>query len=102
MAKYRLNVNTGEMAEISEAKFLVNAISEGSEWSKIMTGDEIFRMMDMEDCYDISIDVWKIKGYGEAPVACSFLGKWFNSKDPQRMEIRSEHGVEAVGYGVEH
>lgn len=86
------------------AQFLVNAIGYGAECSRIMTAPEIFRMMDMEDCYDgFAIDVWKINGYGQALTECSFLGKWSaDPHDPQRMEIRSSEGVEAVGYGTEH
>lgn len=102
MAKYRMNVETGEMTEICEAKFLVVGITEGEEWSKIMIADEIFQMMDMSDCYEISIDLWKINGYGEALTDCSFYGAWSNPKEPLRMEIRSENGVEAVGYGTDH
>ena len=84
-------------------KFLVNGITEGEEWSKIMTAAEIFDMMDMEDCYEVHIDIWKINGYGEALTECCFLGKWcFGPKDPQRMEIRSDDGIEEVGYGTEH
>ena len=102
MAKYRMKVETGEMTEICEAKFLVVGITEGEEWSKIMTADEIFQMMDMSDCYEISIDLWKINGHGEALTECCFLGTWSNLKEPLRMEIRSEFGVEAVGYGTDH
>ena len=102
MAKYRMNVETGELTEICETRFLVNGITDGEEWSEIMTADAIFSMMDMDDCVDIAIDVWKIRGYGEAPVPCSFLGTWHNLKDPLRMEIRSEDRIEAVGYGTDH
>ena len=102
MAKYRMNIETGELYEICESKFLVNGITEENEWSKIMTADEIFQMMDMDDCYNISIDIWKINGYGEALTECHFFGTWSFAKDPLRMEIRSENGTEAVGYGTDH
>ena len=94
------------MVEIfTEKVYLVNAVSEGEEWSRIMSADEIFRMMDMDDCYDISIDIWRINGYGEALTECQFLGTWVagGHKDPLRMEIRSvDKGVEAFGYGTDH
>lgn len=83
-------------------KYLVNGITECGEWSKIMTAAEIFDMMDMEDCYEVHIDIWKINGYGEALTECGFLGKWMFTGDPQRMEIRSDAGIEDVGYGTEH
>lgn len=82
-------------------KYLVNELVDGEEYSKIMTPAEIFNMMDMEDCYDIKIDLWKINGYGEALTPCQFFGKW-TCGDPQRMEIRSASGIESVGYGTEH
>lgn len=86
------------------SKFLVNELTEGTEWSRIMTAAEIFQLMDMEDCGDISIDIWKINGYGEALTECGFLGKWSPwLKDPQRMEIRTLDGQTIeVGYGTEH
>ena len=103
MAKYRMNVETGELTEVCEAQFLVIGITEGEEWSKVMSADEIFQMMDMQDCAQIDIDVWKINGYGEALSECQFLGVWsFGAKDPLRMEIRSMDGIEAVGYGTDH
>ena len=106
MARYRMNPETGEMAEIfTERKYLVNGVTEDSEWSEIMSAEQIFSMMDMSDCIDISIDIWRINGYGEALVECQFLGPWVagGAKDPLRMEIRSaDRGVEAVGYGTDH
>ena len=40
-------------------RFLVIAIDDsGEEWSKIMTAGEIFNLMDMADCYGLSINVW--------------------------------------------
>lgn len=88
--------------ENTEKKFLVNGMTEGEEWSKIMTAREIFEHMNMSDCYDIKMDIWKINGYGEALTECGFMGKWMFKGDPQRMEIRSDEGIEAVGYGTEH
>ena len=85
-------------------RFLVVGITEGEEWSRIMSADEIFAKMDMADCCEEAIDIWKINGYGEALTCCQFLGKWVagGAEEPQRMEIRSENGIEAIGYGEEH
>lgn len=82
-------------------KFLVNAISDGEEWSKIMTAAEIFEMMDMSDCYDIDIDVWKINGWGQALTECCFLNCWHDPSDPLKMQIRWVGGME-TGYGTDH
>lgn len=83
-------------------KYLVNGITEDTEWSKIMTAAEIFDLMDMSDCYQVDIDIWKINGYGEALTECGFIGKWMFKGDPQRMEIRAMDGAIEVGYGTEH
>ena len=84
-------------------RFLVVGDMGGEEFTKLMDAGEIFDMMDMSDCYPdgIDIDVWYIKGWGEAPVECSFLGKWHDGRDPQRMVIVGD-GVREVGYGTEH
>ena len=73
-----------------------------TEWVRIMTALEIFRMMDKQDCSDTEICIWKIGEFGEASQECSFLGKWMFKNDPQRMEIRSFDGIEDAGYGEEH
>lgn len=89
-----------------EEKYLVSGVYENDDcFSRIMSAQEIFNMMDKEDCFGVSISVWRINGCWEAPVECQFLGKWVagGAKDPQRMEIRSyDRGIEAVGYGTEH
>lgn len=86
-------------------KFLVNGIygENCEEFSRIMTENEIFGMMDMEDCVPggIGIDVWKIGGFGDVPVEMSFHGKWHDVKDPLKMVIVGG-GERVVGYGTEH
>lgn len=83
-------------------RFLVIAIDDsGEEWTKIMTADEIFNLMDMADCYGLSIDIWKINGFGEALTECSFLGCWHDGSDPLKMCIIGD-GVKEVGYGTDH
>ena len=83
-------------------QYLVVAIDDSDEeWAKVMTAPEIFRMMDMSDCYGIHIDVWKINGYGEALTECSFLNVWHDFKDPLKMCIIGD-GVKEIGYGTDH
>lgn len=86
---------------MGEYKYLVIGITEGEEWSKVMSAAEIFNMMNTADCYDIEIDVWRINGYGQALSECSFCGKWHDSKDPQKMVIIGD-GIRETGYGTEH
>lgn len=71
--------------------------------SEIMTAAQIFDYMDMEDCFpeELFMDIWLIKGWGEAPVECSFLGTWHDPSDPLKMEIRWDGGC-AIGYGTDH
>ena len=86
---------------MKENKFLVVGLVEDSEFSEIMTAHQIFEMMEMEDCYEIHIDIWHIRGYGEALESCSFHGKWHDHKDPLRMVIVGD-GIREVGYAEEH
>jgi len=86
-------------------RYLVNGIygEDDEEFSRVMTENEIFGMMDMADCVPggIGIDLWKINGFGEAPVEVSFYGKWHDVKDPLKMVIVGD-GERVVGYGTEH
>lgn len=101
-----MEILSNGLMDKSEAKYLVCGVygCDDSEFAEIMDANKIFKMMDMEDCSDVRIDLWKINGRGEALTECQFLGKWVagGHKDPQRMEIRSDAGIEAVGYGTEH
>lgn len=71
--------------------------------SKIMTAAEIFRLMDMDECfpYDFQIDIWKINGIGEPLTACDFNGTWHDPSDPLKMEIVFDGG-RVVGRGTDH
>lgn len=97
-------------------KYLVTYAIEGEPLSpKIETSAEIFRKMEMDDCYDIRIvNILWLKKYNAVsefekatdvyPV-CRFYGTWHDSKDPLRMEIRLLSGtreVLSVGYATEH
>lgn len=85
------------------SKYLVVGVfgEDDEEFSRVMTADEIFGMMDMSDCFPISINVRKIRGYGEAPAECSFCGKWHDIDDPLKMAIVGD-GEKVVGYGTDH
>ena len=84
-------------------KYMVQGMEiDGTEWARIMTALEIFRMMDKQDCSGTEISIWKIGDFGEAPKECFFIGKWMFKDDPQRMEIKSFYGIEDAGYGEEH
>ena len=82
--------------------FVVQRIIEGEHVApKVMSASEIFDMMDMADCYDIQIVIWKFDDFGKEPKRCEFLGVWSNAKDPLRMVIVCENKV-WVGYGTDH
>ena len=82
-------------------RFLVNAYTDGVQWSKVMTAAELFNMMDMADCSDIDIVVWKINSYTEALSECSFIPMCWDMADPLKMEIRWNGGG-IIGYGTDH
>lgn len=88
---------------MSEYKYLVVGCMGDEEFSRIMTAQEIFRMMGHEDDYPegISIELYRINGYGEALTDCSFVGKWHDHKDPLKMAIVGG-GIREVGYAEEH
>lgn len=71
--------------------------------AKIMTANEIFKLMDMDECfpYDFQIHIWKINGIGEPLTACGFYGTWHDPSDPLKMVI-SFGGERVVGYGTDH
>lgn len=83
-------------------EYLVVYKIDGVEYSPtIETESRIFERMSMDDCYDIEIVDIRLfeKGYPE----CKFFGKWHNSDDPLRMEIRAATGgVLSVGYAPDH
>lgn len=70
---------------------------------RLMTADEIFRMMDMADCFpeEFHFDLWRVNGRGEALTECSFAGKWHDPSDPLKMVIVGG-GEKEVGYGTDH
>ena len=88
-------------------KYLVIGKIEGEDMEPVIkTAPEIFDMMDLDDCYDIQIDLHKVDTRIEH---CTFLGSWcctnpYTGKiDRLRMEIRAENGtVLDVGYGTDH
>ena len=71
--------------------------------SEIMTAAEIFRYMDMDDCFpcELQMDIWRINGIGEAMTECSFLGTWHDPSDPLKMVIVGD-GIREIGYGIDH
>lgn len=86
-----------------EHTYIVHTKFEDMLGVRIMTALEIFNLMDMDDCYDIDIDIYEFTKFGEPPAHRKFLGTWHNFKDPLRMEITDDDGnVLNVGYGTDH
>lgn len=87
-----------------ENKYLVLSQIEGEDADpEIMTADKIFDMMDLRDCYDIKIDLYKINKPGNGVTPCVFKGTWHDGHDPLKMVIETEDGKELdVGYGTDH
>ena len=70
---------------------------------KIMSPMKVFNMMDMSDCYDIDIDLYKVGKYGDALIHCTFHDTWSDPSDPLKMWISGDDGViYDVGYGSDH
>lgn len=82
--------------------YLVQQLIDDEESCSIMTAGQIFDMMDLEDCYDIRIDLFRIRGYSETPEECQFHGKWSDLRDPQKMWISCGGKILDKGWGREH
>ena len=73
------------------------------EYAQVMSAGEIFSEMDMSDCFNIEIDVYRIRPFGKRPEHCRFLGKWHDHDDPEKMEIVGSRGRTLdTGYGTDH
>ena len=65
------------------------------------TANSIFKKMDMDDVYSISIvGLWVIQGKSLIP--CEFYGTWHNPSDPLLMLIVSNDDVLDIGHGTDH
>lgn len=68
------------------------------------TPAEIFRKMDMDDCYPIMIDaIMRVQSPGDAR-RLLFRGTWHDGRDPLRMEIVDAETLEtlATAWGSDH
>lgn len=85
-------------------RFAVLYYIEGQWCVKIESAREIFNTMDLDDCYDISINDIRMLDEEEFCEPCEFYGSWHDPSDPLRMEIRRKRDGEvvAVGYGTDH
>lgn len=71
--------------------------------AEIMTASEIFTFMDMIDCFpcEVSMDIYRINGIGQAPTECTFRNCWHDPSDPLKMVIVGD-GIREAGYGTDH
>lgn len=90
------------MVGVVDNKYLVISLSDGCSDARIMTATEIFKMMDMDDCYDIHIDIYRIPLFGDFPKRCTFKGTWHNPDKPLLMEICIRDVVLDRGWGMDH
>lgn len=84
--------------------YLVQTAEGDYESASIMTGAEIFRMMDMADCHpdELEVDIFRLHGIGETPEECCFRGKWTVKGDPLQMRIMCNGEVIESGWGTDH
>lgn len=82
--------------------YLVQGIMEDEEFASLMTAKEIFDMMDMDDCYQVRIEIWRLDGIGSEPEKCGFCGTWHDWKDPLKMKIVCNGETLEVGWGTDH
>ena len=83
-------------------QYLVEKRIYDESYFKIMSANEIFNLMDMEDCYYLEIYLYLLV-HGMPPVPCKFRGIWDGSDDPLKMVIESATGeIIDVGYGTDH
>ena len=105
MSYYLINED-GEAREVNFTdRYLVTYRIEGELVDpQIETARQIFEKIDMNDCYDISINRLYLLNKEKAPTQCYLRGCWHNPKDPLRMEIRNlvTDEVYSFGYGTDH
>ena len=71
--------------------------------AEIMTANEIFKYMDMEDCFPCHLDLelWRINEIYQPLTACTFRGTWHDPSEPLKMVIVGD-GIRETGYGTDH
>lgn len=84
-------------------KYFVLYNIEGEIVPVVETGREIFRRMDMSDCYDIHIErLWIVKG--KYIIECRFRGTHHDRHEHLKMKIEDAITGEEydIGYGSDH
>ena len=100
--KYDTHIHTKKGNHMTQ-QFLVQGVTEGEPFARIMSPAEIFNMMDLSDCYDIKIDLYLINKFGEELTHCKFFNTWSNPEDPLLMWIQTDAGeVINQDYGTDH
>lgn len=75
---------------------------DGSEYADMVTPHTIIDHVDMRDCTNEQIEVYKVE-YGVRPQELYIYGCWHNMKDPLYIKVIDENGnVEFDGYGTDH
>lgn len=84
-------------------QYFVNKKIEGECYPRVMTAIEIFNLMDMADCYDVEVDIYKVNDFGEPPTPCVFRGTWHDPSIPLKMVIEDCNGnILDIGSGTDH
>lgn len=69
---------------------------------KLATGYEIVRRIDMYDCYEEELEVYRINEFGKVD-KLEWLGTWHDRDNPLLIELVDSNGnVVFAGYGTDH
>lgn len=83
-------------------RYLVYIEDSEVTWAEIMTADDVFRRMDMADCSGEHVAGIFLLHMPDAPIRCTFHGKWHDLDNPLMMEICMGQDTLALGYGTDH
>lgn len=84
-------------------KFLVvTRYDDGTESVSTQTEYKIIDRVDMQDCSNTEIEVYRVK-FGEEPEKLTILGTWHMFDDPLYIAVVNKNGnVVFDGYGTDH
>lgn len=85
-----------------EKYLMIVMCDDGGEYAEMVTTHAIIDHIDMQDCTNEEIEVYRIE-YGAQPIRLNVYGCWHNMDDPLYIKVTDDNGeIEFDGYGTDH